>query len=74
MLLCGSESEKPEAKNKNPGKAGVFEDEGGQSELLDLTFLVHHVLTYNWIILLHLKLIRGSTLILVSGVKMPCTR
>ena len=37
--------------------------------LLDLAFLIHHMLTGNWIVLLLFQLVRSGALVLVSGVK-----
>jgi hypothetical protein len=53
--------------NKKPAEAGFLL---GQSELLQLGFLVHHMLAYHGIVFLYFDLARCGALVLVRGVKM----
>ena len=55
---------------KNPGMSGA----GIRCVLLDLTFLVDHVLPRNGIILLHFQLIGRSPLVFIRGVKVAGAR
>ena len=57
---------------KTPGKYPGFSDRGGKNQLLDFAFLVHHVLTYNRIVLLHFQFVWSCTLVLVSCIKVAC--
>ena len=41
--------------------------------LLDLGFLVHHVLTYDWVVLFHLHFSWSILFVFIRGVEMTCT-
>jgi hypothetical protein len=57
---------------KNPGKSPGFSDVGGNNQLLDFAFLVHHVLAYYRIVLFHFQFVWSRTLVFVSRVEVAC--
>jgi len=54
---------------KNPPKRAFLK----QDQLLDLGFLVRHMLTYNRIEFIDYDLVGGSTLVLVGGIEVAGT-
>jgi hypothetical protein len=57
-------------KKNPPAKAGFFSK---ADQLLDLAFLVDHVLTDSWIEFFDFDFIRGGALVLVGGVEVAGT-
>ena len=57
---------------KTPGKNPGFSDLGGNNQLLDFAFLVHHMLTYNRIVLFHFQFVWSRTLVFVSCIEVAC--
>jgi hypothetical protein len=59
--------------SKKPAFAGFLLAQRGQSELLQLGFLVHHMLAYLGIVFLHFDLFWCGALVLGRGVEMTGT-
>jgi hypothetical protein len=48
----------------------VFLNFESKSELLDFSFLIFNMLAYNWIVLLHDKLVRGILFVFIGRIEM----